>query len=234
MFSFEFCEIFKNTFFFIEHLRWPLLYLCCCPVKRQSATVKIYGKTRCLKSVCILGFSGSYFPALGQNTKIYRLSSQNTGKYGPEKLFIWLLFMQERYSFKILLIPIAALGNCFRDRCLVKGVLKKGSYLTSKNGKLKLILQKNGNLEILCGDYSVWSSKTYSTNIEELHFNSGGKLIIFNKDKSVAKRIMSPWDDTYGAEKLVLQDYGNLVIYNHNNQPLWSTGTNGKCVTSKN
>ena len=45
---------------------------------------------------------------------------------------------------------------------------------------------------------------------------------------------MSPWDDTYGAEKLVLHDYGNLVIYSHNNQPLWSTGTNGKCVTSKN
>ena len=140
VFSFEFCEIFKNTFFFIEHLWWPLLYLCCCSVKRQSATVKIYGKTRYLKSVCILGFSGSYFPALGQNTKIYRLSSQNTGKYGPEKLFISLLFMQERYSFKILLITIAALGNCFRDRCLVKGVLKKGSYLTSENGKLKLIL----------------------------------------------------------------------------------------------
>ena len=142
--------------------------------------------------------------------------------------------MKERNSYEILFITNDGLGNCFHHRCLVKGLLKKGSFLTSKNGKLKLILQENGNLEILCGDYSIWSSKIYGTNIEELHFNSEGKLIIFNKDKSVAKRIMSPWDDTYGAEKLVLQDYGNLVIYNHYNRPLWSTGTNGECVTSKN
>ena len=26
MFSYEFCEIFKNTFFLLEHLRWLLLY----------------------------------------------------------------------------------------------------------------------------------------------------------------------------------------------------------------
>ena len=113
-------------------------------------------------------------------------------------------------------------------------MLKKGSFLKSSNGKLKLILQENGNLEILCGGYSIWSTNTNGFNIEELYFNREGKLAILNKDKSVAKNIVSDWDNTFGAEKLILQDDGNLVIYNHDNQPLWSTGTHGKCVTSKN
>ena len=112
-------------------------------------------------------------------------------------------------------------------------MLKKGSFLKSSNGKLKLILQENGNLEILCGGYSVWSTNTNGFNTEELYFNREGKLAILNKDKSVAKNIMSDWDNTFGAEKLILQDDGNLVIYNRDNQPLWSTGTHGKCVTSK-
>ena len=113
-------------------------------------------------------------------------------------------------------------------------MLKKGSFLKSSNGKLKLILQENGNLEILCGGYSIWSTNTNGFNIEELYFNREGKLAILNKDKSVAKNIVSDWDNTFGAEKLILQDDGNLVIYNPDNQPLWSTGTHGKCVTSKN
>ena len=44
---------------------------------------------------------------------------------------------------------------------------------------------------------------------------------------------MSSSDNINGAEKLILQDDGNLVIYNDDNQPLWSTGTNEKCITSK-
>ena len=99
---------------------------------------------------------------------------------------------------------------------------------------MKLILQDDGNLEIMCGGYSVWSTNTYNYNIEELHFNREGKLVILNKDKSIAKNIMSSSDNTNGAEKLILQNDGNLAIYNNDNQPLWSTGTHGKCVSSKN
>ena len=143
--------------------------------------------------------------------------------------FFYYLFI---YSFIQNLIGV--LGNCLEDRCYVNGLLKKGNFLTSKNGKLKLILQEDGNLEILCGGHSIWSTNTYNFAIEELHFSREGKLLILNKDKSIAKNIMSSSDNTNGAEKLILQDDGNLVIYNNDNQPLWSTGTHGKCVTSKN
>lgn len=116
----------------------------------------------------------------------------------------------------------------------MNGLLKKGNFLTSKNGKLKLILQEDGNLEILCGGHPIWSTNTYNFAIEELHFSKEGKLLIINKDKSIAKNIMSSSDNTNGAEKLILQDDGNLVLYDYNSDPLWATGTNGKCVESEN
>lgn len=124
-------------------------------------------------------------------------------------------------------------GNCFQDRCLANGILQKESLLKSNNGKLKLILQGNGNLEILCGNYSIWSSGTYGYNIDALHFNSEGKILILNKDKSVAKELVPLRQSTHSAEKLILQDDGNLVLYDYNSNPLWSTGTNGKCIESK-
>ena len=99
---------------------------------------------------------------------------------------------------------------------------------------MKLIFQENGNLEILCGSYSIWSSGTYGYNIDALHFNSEGKILILNKDKSVAKQLVPFWKSTYGAEKLILQDDGNLVLYDYNSDPLWATGTNRKCVESEN
>ena len=117
--------------------------------------------------------------------------------------------------------------------CFVNGLLQKGQLLKSNNGKTKLIFPENGNLEILSGSYPIWSSGTSGPDIDALYFNNEGKLVILNKDKSTAKNIMSCLDNTNGAEKLILQDDGNLVIYSNNNQPLWSTGTNEKSITSK-
>ena len=101
---------------------------------------------------------------------------------------------------------------------------------------MKLILQENGNLEIFCGSYSIWSSGTYDYNIDALHFNSEGKILILNKDKSVAKELVPShvFQQSHGAEKLILEDDGNLVLYDYNSDPLWATGTNGKCIESKN
>ena len=124
-------------------------------------------------------------------------------------------------------------GNCFHNRCFVNGLLQKGQFLKSNNGKTKFIFQENGNLEILCGSYPIWSSGTSGPDIDTLYFNNEGKLVILNKDKSTAKNIMSSSGNTTGAEKLILQDDGNLVTYSNDNQPWWSTGTNEKCITSK-
>ena len=140
---------------------------------------------------------------------------------------------EDEHSAGVKCIINCLLGDCFHDRCLVTGMLQKGNLLKSNNGKLKLIFQENGNLEILCGSYSIWSSGAYGYNIGALHFNSEGKILILNKDKSVAKELVPFWKSTYGAEKLILQDDGNLVLYDYNSDPLWATGTKGKCIESK-
>ena len=99
---------------------------------------------------------------------------------------------------------------------------------------MKLIIQENGNLEILCGSYSIWSSGAYGYNIDALHFNSECKILILNKYKSVEKELAPLWQSACSPDKLISQDDGNLVLYDCNSDPLWATGTNGKCVESKN
>ena len=99
---------------------------------------------------------------------------------------------------------------------------------------MKLIIQENDNLEIFCGSYSIWSSGAYGYNTDALHFNSECKILILNKYKSVAKELVPFWQSTCGADKLILQDDGNLVLYDCNSDTLLATGTNGKCVESKN
>ena len=129
--------------------------------------------------------------------------------------------------------PNCISGNCFHNRCFLNGLLQKGKLSKSNKRKTKLIFQENGNLEILCGSYPIWSSGTSGPYIDALSFDNDGKLVILNKDKSTAKNIMSSSDNINGTEKLIVQDDGNLVIYNNDNQLLWSTGTNEKCITSK-
>ena len=41
MFSYEFCEIFKNTFF-VEHLRWLLLFLIAYLGPNQTSTIQAF------------------------------------------------------------------------------------------------------------------------------------------------------------------------------------------------
>ena len=98
---------------------------------------------------------------------------------------------------------------------------------------MKLIFQKHGNLEILCGCYS-WSSDTCAGNIDVLYFNSKGQLWILNKNKSVAKELMQFFQRTHGADKLILQDERNLALYDYNSHLLWVTSTNGKFIETKN
>ena len=66
-------------------------------VQERLRKVDLKIETHCVKSVLIRSFSGQYFPALGVNREdkeyLY-IFSPNAGKYGPEKLWIWTLFMQ--------------------------------------------------------------------------------------------------------------------------------------------
>ena len=120
------------------------------------------------------------------------------------------------------------LGNCHGDTCTHMGVLKKGKYLRSNNGIFKLILQENGNLEILCKTKPIWSTRTITNKVDFLYFKQNGKLVLYSKDET------DLWtgnikDSFFEPLTLLLQNVGNLVLLDGFNQAQWSSGTGDIC-----
>ena len=62
-----------------------------------------------------------------------------------------------------------------------------------------------------------------------MYFDQHGNLVIFGKDDSIL------WSAGIGqnAEKLVMQDDGNVVLYKDDGRSVWATGTNDKCHSDK-
>ena len=131
-----------------------------------------------------------------------------------------------RLSFSCLaLLAIFSLARCNGDTCSGNEILEKGKYLESSNGKYRLKLKVNGNLEIFCGNISVWKSKTISDNVKFLYFDLHGNVVLYGKDNSIV------WSPGIGknAEKLIMQDDGNVVLYKSDGQSVWATETKDKC-----
>ena len=105
--------------------------------------------------------------------------------------------------------------------------MRQEKSLQSSNGKYKLILQRYGNLELICETLGLlWSTNTINYNAEVLYFvKSGNVLVLRGKDNTTLWRAQN----SKTAETLILQDDGNLVLYDGNSKPVWSTGTHNKC-----
>lgn len=111
----------------------------------------------------------------------------------------------------------------------------KGSYLQSASGSYKLILQQNGNLEIVCKNTSVWSTNTFDSDINSMRFDDSGIIGI--------RKPSSPWDvwssapgwqGSINPDSLIIQNDGNLraferdIISNEKRQ-IFATNSFGKC-----
>ena len=123
----------------------------------------------------------------------------------------------------VLFHDLSFVGNCFKNKCLPGGILKKGDPLISENGEYKVILQENGNLQVLYGTMVVWSSNTINSNVEKLHFEKGGDLVISGTSQQVY------WSTNTGskspkAEILVKSDDGDLQLLSKDNQRVWHSG----------
>ena len=113
--------------------------------------------------------------------------------------------------------------------------MKAGKYLESKNRKYQLGFQ-NG-LHLSCGSTTIWKYG-FSKN-EVLYFDpEGSTLVLLN----AVERMFVPlsnyfyqsiavWNGSSGrhANKLVLQNNGNLVLRNDYNETMWETNTTGTC-----
>ena len=137
------------------------------------------------------------------------------------------------------------LGNCQNDTCTRGGILKAGKYLESKNRKYRLDFQNSG-LHLRCGYTTIWRYG-YSQN-EALYFDSEGlALVLLNTVQpeslfyingflqlsfmDLLYKSVVIWNASTGgyANKIVLQDDGNLVLSNGYNKTMWETKTSGAC-----
>ena len=101
--------------------------------------------------------------------------------------------------------------------------MTRGKFRQSKNGKYKLTLQTDGNLELSSGNAILWSTGTTNVDVK-LYFQKetgGEELRLYGKNGKVV------WKNKgYGkATKLILHDDGNLVMCNTCDKPTWDTGT---------
>ena len=124
------------------------------------------------------------------------------------------------------------LGNCKNDTCARNGLLITGKHLLSKNGKYRLDFQNSG-LHLSCGSKTI---KKYGfSNNEALYLDAEGlSLVLLNSLLPIFSGLYKSgiiWKaGTKGrANKLVLQDNGNLVLINECNETLWETETAGEC-----
>ena len=114
--------------------------------------------------------------------------------------------------------------------------MKAGEYLESKNRKYRLGFQNSG-LQFSCGTTTIWKYG-FSKN-EALYFDpEGSMLVLLNAverchdwlPNSFYKSV-ALWNASTGryANKLVLQNNGNLVLRNDYNETMWETNTTGVC-----
>ena len=130
------------------------------------------------------------------------------------------------------LVFLIFLDNCQNNICNRDGILNPGRYLESRNGKHRLISTRSGLL-LNCGSTTIWRERLY--NSDKLYFDLDGLSLVFGMKKYRSKNMfytsVTIWKaGTEGrANKLVLQDNGNLVLKNGCNKTIWETKTNGAC-----
>lgn len=120
-----------------------------------------------------------------------------------------------------------------------------GSYLTSPNCGLRLVVQSDGNLVLYnTVFYGVpWNSGTNYGGAGQFYFVLHLKFYVMKCIKmhlfsvfmcrcsllitKIEEIILNDLDNN-GDNTLIMQNDGNLVLYNRKSQAIWSTGTNNK------
>lgn len=117
--------------------------------------------------------------------------------------------------------------NCKKDRCIHNGILKKENFIQSESGISKFVLNKTGNLEIWCASEMIWSINTYDNYIDFLYFGNNG-IYPLGKDGSIR---MNGTLNSFKrkADLLLMQNDGNLVIYDECGGRIWHSMTDRKC-----
>jgi hypothetical protein len=134
----------------------------------------------------------------------------------------------EEYKPEHKYIPVAEKKEEVKltDRLPEDYCLKIGHRITSPDGKYTALMQYDGNFVVLRDDEPVWSTKTAGSGADLIQLQSDNNLVLL--DISTGKPIPHWASETAGHGKgksaLVMQNDGNLVLYDGDGKPLWASG----------
>jgi len=97
--------------------------------------------------------------------------------------------------------------------------LSFGQSIVSKNGDFRAVFQKEGNLVVYDRNgHVLWGSGTEYHNANKATMQLDGNLVINGQPDWATNTVGNP------GSRLVMQDAGNLVIYNISGGAVWSSG----------
>ncbi|MDL5156584.1 hypothetical protein [Actinomycetospora termitidis] len=96
-------------------------------------------------------------------------------------------------------------------------------HLDSANGKVRLVLQSDGNLVLYRNDsgQALWASDTVGSGADRVVMQGDGNAVLY----SGAAPHWATGTDGHPGTRLVLQDDGNLVVYGADSAALWASNT---------
>jgi len=103
--------------------------------------------------------------------------------------------------------------------------MKPWHRLTSRNGQYYAIVQTDGNFVVYARGQrrSLWATDTHGSAVAGVQFVGGHMAVC--EDRACSKRLWGAAPGPHPGSKMVMQDDGNLVVYNKEGRPLWATHT---------
>ena len=108
--------------------------------------------------------------------------------------------------------------------------LQRGEKLCSRNGRFQAILHHDSNFVVQDGPHVIWATNTVGVQGPSVHLklHPDGNLVLWNPPvPGISEGLV--WETrSFGRANnptLVMQDDGNLVIYNEMRQPIWASNT---------
>lgn len=110
------------------------------------------------------------------------------------------------------------------DRLLPYQQLNINDQLVSNHGRVRLVLQGDGNLVLYRTDdgRALWASNTHGTPVSAAVMQDDGNFVAYAAD---GHPYWATGTDGHPGSVLVLQDDGNLVVYGPDGAPLWASNT---------
>ena len=122
-----------------------------------------------------------------------------------------------------------------KDTLKMEEVLEQDESIISSSKQFYAVLQSDGNFVLyksLTRKQPLWATNTWMIDNPKpfrLKLTDYGALILSDKEGNTVWNSDSGYKGSEGNYKLIIQNDGNMVIYDANNQPTWATCTSNTC-----